>query len=976
MSMDVMKAESSEQFELDSNRNSPKIIEGQEQLVVSDQKKNELYCPLCQDVFEDLINFEKHLMNIHSVNSEGLQRLLSLVNQSHWLNSSKSSQQSPPHTSTSPPSPDLDKSIEKSDEIHEHDIDENKCPTCQKVCKNIDDLCQHQNETGHVEIKQTPNGPGYLCSKKGCNMYFTTIQNLHIHCREVHAGQQNILVSEKHVYKYRCNQCSLAFKTLDKLQAHSQYHAIRDLTKCVLCRRSFRTVATFQKHLQTAHPDLAQTDLEALKQNSMLQFEQSTDEKMEIDESVDDEEDKEEEPECDNSDDSIAFKQQQMIEDYMNGQTLAEDGYNDSERKYKCHRCKVAFTNQKYLTHHNKTLLHRKGEKQTYPMEKYLDPNRPFKCEVCKESFTQKNILLVHYNSVLHLHKLKRSMQEQQQQLNNNNTPIISNNSSFAAVNSVSKTSGSTSEDDDKKPYKCNICKVAYTQGSTLDIHMRSVLHQTRASKLHDLALAGQVDLTKPIIEQPEQSSRPPSQNRQDAEIQASVVGKDDQQQTQQQLQLQQQLQQQQQQQQHHHHHHQKSNQLSCQRCNALFSNQEQLNTHQQLYCMFGTPMSMLPLNPTLAFAANNLTAGQGPKSPSQQLALTEEQLLKVPLALQGKKHSHMYKLLESYGFDLVMQFNENHQKRKENEKLLQELTAQMEMEQQASAAVKEETQVEMNEDETTGDLPEVAKSTCVHCNKEFSSVWVLKAHCEEVHKDLVPFDFLEKYAKQIKCEIEKKGTEPVQMTTATTSVSTTTTPPMMLMARMNSPVEDGVSVKTENDQDAEMQPDCSDYMSNATASSSTGGEQQVNMSNVPPNIPLSVAQHLNEMQAAFNAMAASQLTQQLQQFNPMMVASMAGLGMGLPLGLNMQALAAMNLQPPLVPMMMPPPNFESIMGSQQNAIFQQQPAAMDPTGILAKQQQLLQQQQQVVSTDFPIIHNIIQYRSCILFIYLYVIYF
>lgn len=403
---------------------------------------------------------------------------------------------------------------------------------------------------------------------------------------------------------------------------------------------------------------------------------------------------------------------------------------------------------------------------------------------------------------------------------------------------------------------------------------------------------------------------------------------------------------------------------MSCQRCNALFSNQEQLNTHQQLYCMFGTPMSMLPINPTAlaSFAANSLGgAAQGPKSPSQQqqqLTLTEEQLLKVPLALQGKKHSHMYKLLESYGFDLVMQFNENHQKRKENEKLLQELTAQMEMEQQANA-VKEEAN-ETNDEEVSvsavggGDLPEVARSTCVHCNKEFSSVWVLKAHCEEVHKDLVPFDFLEKYAKQIKCEIEKKGNEPPPTAAAaaanaaaggTSSLSVAAVPPTSAI----SPPADDVSVKTENDQDMDAQADGSDYMSNAAASSTAG--EQSGLNSMPPNIPMSVAQHLNEMQAAFNAMAASQLSQQLQQFNPMMVASMAGLGMGLPLGLNMQALAAMNLQPPLVPMMMPPPNFESIMGSQQNAIFQQQPAAMDPTGILAKQQQLLQQQQQVVST-------------------------
>ena len=99
----------------------------------------------------------------------------------------------------------------------------------------------------------------------------------------------------------------------------------------------------------------------------------------------------------------------------------------------------------------------------------------------------------------------------------------------------------------------------------------------------------------------------------------------------------------------------------------------------------------------------------------------------------------------------------------------------------------------------------------------------------------------------------------------------------------------------------------------------------------------------MNEMQAALNAMAASQLQQQLQQFNPMMM-GMAGLGMGLPLGLNMPALAAMNLQPPLVPMMMPPPPFEPMVGGQ-NPLFS---PATDASSLMAKQQQqLLQHQQQ-----------------------------
>ena len=64
---------------------------------------------------------------------------------------------------------------------------------------------------------------------------------------------------------------------------------------------------------------------------------------------------------------------------------------------------------------------------------------------------------------------------------------------------------GSTSiEDDEYKPFKCNICKVAYAQGSTLDIHIRSVLHQTKASKLQELILTGQIDMNKPLIEQPD----------------------------------------------------------------------------------------------------------------------------------------------------------------------------------------------------------------------------------------------------------------------------------------------------------------------------------------------------------------------------------------------------------------------------------------------------------------------------------------
>jgi AT-binding transcription factor 1 len=149
----------------------------------------------------------------------------------------------------------------------------------------------------------------------------------------------------------------------------------------------------------------------------------------------------------------------------------------------------------------------RKGDPGfNYSMDKYLDPNRPFKCDVCKESFTQKNILLVHYNSVSHLHRLKKSMQEQgtKHQEPSPNTPEKTPTKGSALEALLGNIRGERKDDDEIKPFKCNICKVAYSQGSTLDIHIRSVLHQTKASKLQELILTGQIDLSKPLIEQPD----------------------------------------------------------------------------------------------------------------------------------------------------------------------------------------------------------------------------------------------------------------------------------------------------------------------------------------------------------------------------------------------------------------------------------------------------------------------------------------
>ncbi|GIX77659.1 zinc finger homeobox protein 3 [Caerostris extrusa] len=150
------------------------------------------------------------------------------------------------------------------------DDDDFTCAACGRVFIQVEDLFCHQHEMGHLEYKSTPKGNGFFCWKKGCGLYFATMTAAQFHYKEMHALKFNIPVSERHVYKFRCTQCSLAFKTSEKLKLHMQYHVIRAATKCVLCGKSFRTVVALQKHVEMSHADMTKEQLEQYRASLMV----------------------------------------------------------------------------------------------------------------------------------------------------------------------------------------------------------------------------------------------------------------------------------------------------------------------------------------------------------------------------------------------------------------------------------------------------------------------------------------------------------------------------------------------------------------------------------------------------------------------------------------------------------------------------------------------------------------------------------
>ncbi|KAK5902350.1 hypothetical protein CesoFtcFv8_007609 [Champsocephalus esox] len=408
-------------------------------------------CPLCQ-VKIPHTHIRQHLSHVHSVAQDCVDKLISAVTKS-----------------TEQPQAQVQMEPEKDDSQKTKNTKNNNANCSQTADSFISDDLQ-KNKGISVE-----NTEGDVAAPKDVTALLTPpLEDNTTHPSNSRLASQSPTqtppssppmsppgdtppLSDRHGYRFRCSRCSLAFPTQEKLQLHWQYHAMRAATECPLCSRQCRSQEALQRHMQNTHSQLGSQGPNTLLPTHTAQYmehnKSSVLQNLSLSPQVGEEAGEAEDEEIEEEALGMEVKEEQKEEVQFKEKAIIGEVDGDEEDVTEPEKG----PHEEIISEPNSSSLFKRSSNPT--MDRYLDPTRPYKCTICSESFTQKTILLVHYNSVSHLHRARRALQD-----------------SGTGVAAPEAPRG-----PDPRPYRCRLCGVGYSQSSTLDIHLRSVLHQTRA---------------------------------------------------------------------------------------------------------------------------------------------------------------------------------------------------------------------------------------------------------------------------------------------------------------------------------------------------------------------------------------------------------------------------------------------------------------------------------------------------------------